>query len=309
MLTKQAWHHDGPFDACRPHRNRKKDALAPINAFPVNSANNTIGGSGPVNAGINLEQFHGTGAEGFNDFSRTGYDDNKMFPKMKALQTHVVNPVNRVEPIHGHETLGLGTSTFLEGAPASRQAIQRTQSEQAANRTDDGLSRTKSLAVRLRAMSTSKRYNDDNRPRPGGINSDRGNFQERSGGVSLTDNPLPSPSLLQVKRPSTSAGSKRLENNPLESLAVPEKRTSYDEAYDKKGATIKSSEVQKTSSPPARSPPMSPGRGLVEQYDDNIPPVPASPPPEPKSLGNSLLTRMKSLKAGPKRTKSERNPS
>lgn len=33
------------------------------------------------------------------------------------------DPASRVEPVHGEESMGLGTSTFLEGAPASKAAI------------------------------------------------------------------------------------------------------------------------------------------------------------------------------------------
>src|ERR1700743_208495 len=120
-----------------------------MNAFPTNSKNNTLGGSGPINDGITLEQFHGLTTEGFHAYAKTGYE-----PKpCAAAHAAIVNPVQRVEPVHGEETMGLGTSTFLEGAPASRQAIQRTKSDQ-----PEGLMRKKSLAMRIRGMSQSKRF-------------------------------------------------------------------------------------------------------------------------------------------------------
>jgi hypothetical protein len=198
--NKLVWHHDGPFDACRPQRNQKKNAFAPMNAFPQGSANNTIGGSGPVNQHINLDQFHGTGREGFHDFSSNapGAPQPKPFQAMAAA---LVNPINRVEPVHGEETMGLGTSTFLEGAPASKAAIQQKQAE-----TNDGsLTRKKSIAMRLRGMSGSKRYPDGypgpvspsaKSPAPlssNGLSSNKGRFQDRSGGINLMDGAMDSP--------------------------------------------------------------------------------------------------------------------
>jgi hypothetical protein len=281
--------------------------MAPMNAFPVNSANNTIGGSGPVNANINIDQFHGRGTEGYNDYGTGYYEADRPFPSMKAMQAMVVNPTSRVEPIHGEETMGLGTSTFLEGAPASRQAIQRTQSEQSTF--ESGLSRTKSLAVRLRAMSTSKRYNDENRPRPGLRSPDKGRFQERSGGVDLLDVPLASPGLLS---PGPHTGISKTENtNPADEEPT---HTSHDDAYEKKGASIRTAELTKDASAPLvdlDTPPSSPPRKTLERPEGDSG-APSSPPPqipEPKGLGNSLLNRVKSLKGGPKRMKSERNPS
>jgi hypothetical protein len=53
--SKTVFHHDGPFDACNPHRNVKKDRRAPMEAFPANSANMALGGSGPLNSQIDLD--------------------------------------------------------------------------------------------------------------------------------------------------------------------------------------------------------------------------------------------------------------
>ncbi|ORY82075.1 hypothetical protein BCR37DRAFT_379997 [Protomyces lactucae-debilis] len=47
-----------------------------------------------------------------------------------ALRSSSFDPTIKVDPIHGYETTGLGTSTFLEGAPASRAAMMaRTHSD------------------------------------------------------------------------------------------------------------------------------------------------------------------------------------
>jgi len=171
-----------------------------MSAFPQGSANNTIGGSGPVNQHINLDQFNGTGREGFHDYSSNAPGPSQQKP-FQAMATALVNPINRVEPVHGEETMGLGTSTFLEGAPASKAAIQQKQAET----NDGGLSRKKSIAMRLRGMSVgSKRYPDGypgpvspNARSPGltsnGLSSNKGRFQDRSGGVNLMDSAFESP--------------------------------------------------------------------------------------------------------------------
>jgi len=217
--------------------------MAPMGAFPTNSANQTMGGSGPVNKNINLDQFHGRGTEGFHDFAASSYD----IPKPAAvLQPQVMNATNRVEPVHGEETMGLGTSTFLEGAPASRAAMQRTKSESSG--IFEGLTRKKSIAARFRGMSQSKaRPNDQMPPTP--------NVPEEY------ESPVQSP----VKRKPTR------ENNPLESQ--------YDEAYDKKGAAIKEAEV-------AMGAPLSPTRKPLSRRvtaDENGSPEPKEPK-EPKGI-------------------------
>jgi Pal1 cell morphology protein len=48
--------------------------------------------------------------------------------------------------VHGVETLGLGTSTFLEGAPAPRSAIQGSEEAE-----EGGLSRKMSIVQKIKA--------------------------------------------------------------------------------------------------------------------------------------------------------------
>jgi hypothetical protein len=250
-----------------------------MSAFPTNSANNTIGGSGPINSTINLEQFHGLGTEGFNDYSKAG----------KFMQPQLINPINRVEPVHGEESMGLGTSTFLEGAPASRQAIQRTQSEN--HYMEGGLMRKKSIAQRIRGMSQSKgRYNEPPPGyTPGPIPNTR--FQERnSNGVELSDGPMRSPN---QPRPQTA---KEREANPFDT---------YEDTYGKSGATVSATEKEATVAESAVSSRerslSSPRRAVPERRAtaDNV------ADGEGKPAGGGFLTRMKSLK-GPRRMKSER---
>ena len=101
--------------------------------------------------------------EAFKDYARGGagpssYSSygNGASRSGKTLEPVVVSALQRVEPIHGDESLGLGTSTFLEGAPASRNAIQRRNTEEAV---PDGnaLQRKKSLAQKIRGISNNKR--------------------------------------------------------------------------------------------------------------------------------------------------------
>ena len=161
------FHHDGPFDACNPHRNRKGSSRAPMQAFAKDSANNVLGGSGPLHKDIDHAQYFGDrAAEAFSDFSKSGvesrgyelYGGNPSRPTVD--RSNSFNPVSRVDPVHGDESLGLGTSTFLEGAPASRTAIQRRESESEGNNTKggDGLTRKKSLAQRIRGLNQNRQF-------------------------------------------------------------------------------------------------------------------------------------------------------
>jgi len=55
------------------------------------------------------------------------------------------DPRLKTEPIHGIETAGLGTSTFLEGAPAPKAAIERAMNEEE----EGGLTRKKSIVQKI----------------------------------------------------------------------------------------------------------------------------------------------------------------
>ncbi len=91
-----------------------------MDAFPEGSLNNTIGGSGPLNARPNHAQFLGQqDDEAFKEWSH-GVKD-KSGPVVDIARAHY---------LHGDESLGLGTSTFLEGTPAARSAIQNQKREE-----------------------------------------------------------------------------------------------------------------------------------------------------------------------------------
>ncbi|PTB61640.1 Pal1-domain-containing protein [Trichoderma citrinoviride] len=153
------FHHDGPFDALNPHRNKQNSKkLSPMQAFPEGSLNNTLGGSGPLNAQADHSTFMGHGNdEAFRDFATSG--------KSKSSKEPVIfDPQARAPLVHGDESHGLGTSTFLEGTPAARSAIVRRQAEQAQEMAEGGLQRKKSLAQRIRQRT---RPDYSNRPMPG----------------------------------------------------------------------------------------------------------------------------------------------
>ncbi|GBF63665.1 hypothetical protein TMEN_6307 [Trichophyton mentagrophytes] len=147
-----SFHHDGPFDACNPHRNRKGSRAAPMQAFPKDSRNMAIGGAGPNNNKLDLNQIHGRGQEGYSDFS-TGISGGSGISSssMKADAAVAFNPTSQIEQVHSDISMGLGTSTFLEGTPASRAAIQRKESE--SDTMQAGLQRKKSLAQKIRGIN------------------------------------------------------------------------------------------------------------------------------------------------------------
>ncbi|KAH0363821.1 Pal1-domain-containing protein, partial [Aureobasidium melanogenum] len=265
------FHHDGPFDACNPHRNRKKDVRAPMQAFPADSANNALGGAGPLNKNIDLDRFHGRGEDAFNDYSQS-----RVQAPTKQVQSF--NPSDRVEQIHAPETGGLGTSTFLEGAPASRKDLQRRESETETSAfPGGGLTRKKSLAVRLRGLS----QNRNNMPSPDG------NY----GAMSPN-----SPGQAQSAGGRTRIAASSKETNPFFS--------DYNDAYEKKGATIRYAEETKEGR--ARAPSSPHRNGLTRSITaDSVPS--ANDVPE-KSSGGGFLNRMKSLKGG-RRARPERRGS
>ena len=301
------FHHDGPFDACNPDRNRKGSKAAPMNAFAKDSINNTLGGSGPVNSNLDLNQFHGRGAEGFTDFSKSGAQASvsELYEPYAGAsapirrghgvrpgvdRTTSYNPTAKVEPVHGDESLGLGTSTFLEGAPASRAAIERrtSESEGVPGAGNGGLGRKKSLVQKIRGISNANR----NLGHSARVTSPEGVYER-------TTSPT-SPGETQ------SAGGmpKIQESNPF--------FHDYDAAYEKKGAQIQIAEERNRSegsgnraravSSPKRGHPAGMSGGILERrvtHDG----AEAGADGEPKKEG--FLSRVKSLKGG-KRARPER---
>ncbi|KAM7190556.1 Pal1 cell morphology domain containing protein [Naviculisporaceae sp. PSN 640] len=165
------FHHDGPFDALNPHRNKSNGRrLAPMQAFPKDSLNNVIGGSGPLNARPDHAAIMGHhDDEAFKDWSSGAVD------KPSKTDVPVFDPLSRGAVLHGDESLGLGTSTFLEGTPAARTAIQKREEERAAEMSAEGLQRKKSLAQRIRNINRGPR----DYPPPGRMTNPDGIYMPR----------------------------------------------------------------------------------------------------------------------------------
>ena len=259
-----------------------------MQAFPEGSANMALGGGGPLNSRIDLDRFHGRGDEGFQDYAAARKQEPVYF-----------NPKDRTEPIHGVESYGLGTSTFLEGAPASRKALERRESEdQAAMFASGGLQRKKSLAHRLRGMSNT-------RPRPSDFRSPEARYRHSG--------PDTSPPV--YKQTPSAGGAQQAyamdkEVNPFDS--------EYNAAFDKKGiphVRIADKPERPTQAGAARSfAPASPPKNshLVRSITSDGHPRP--PPammgggeddharmPSALGAGSGLLNRMRSLKGGPRK--------
>lgn len=277
-----------------------------MQAFPVGSANNVLGGSGPVNKNIDMAQFHGRGAEGFTDFSTSAVRANKdnhnnesyepyngvsapvvrVAPPLRSgMEPPSFNPTSRVDPVHGDESMGLGTSTFLEGAPASRVALQRRESETEGSGFGGaiGLSRKMSLAQKIMGISNSN----------------------RSGGTGRMTSPetVPQDNWAAPTEALSAGGMPRIkESKPFFS--------DYDEAYEKKGARIQIAEEQnrvggesgfgggraRAPSNPMRAPP-----NILERRvtNDGYTSSTRDGEGDGKS-GGGFLSRVKSLKGGRK---------
>lgn len=280
VLTRKVFHHDGPFDACNPHRNRQGSRRAPMQAFPKDSLNNVLGGGGPLNKRPNHAAFLGNNdEEAFKDYARGGEGaaNYESYQNNKALQPTLVSPLQRVEPIHGEESLGLGTSTFLEGAPASRNAIQRRNTE-----TDPeagGLGRKKSLAQKIR-----------------GISNNRRDYPGPSGRITSPDGVLNTTSPRSPEFTPGGTKSKTDETNPFFNEFGRKNSFDDDKKDGKQGESITIVEpANKPGRARAPSSPGIPGPRLERRVTGD------GSGDEPKSGGMGFLQRVKSLKTGGRR--------
>jgi hypothetical protein len=247
-----------------------------MQAFPKDSLNMQLGGSGPNNSKLDLDRIHGRGHEANFDYNAAALADSEGGYGRRPLpeRSASFNPTSRVEAVHGDESIGLGTSTFLEGAPASRAAIQRRESEMEAadQAVTQGLSRKKSLAQRIKSV----------RPR---VNES---------GRMASPEPFPT-----ATSPLATGKSEQNGANPF--------FKDYDQEYEKKGAQIAFAEEQAKANGRARAP-SSPKRGALTLERSvtagSIGP-PAAPPEESKSSGG-FLSRVKSIKGG-RKTRERRN--
>ena len=261
-----------------------------MQAFPKDSANNALGGSGPLNKDIDHNLFHGNrGAEAFSDFSKSGtevqgyepYTDLPARPTAERSQSFqpsglkgsgrsAFNVMARVDPVHGDESLGLGTSTFLEGAPASRTAIKRRESESDTLPTQGGgLGRTKSLAQKIRGMNSVRQQNRPIR---------RVSPEQREMGA-------PRSTPRDMDRPFSSGDGAR----QADQAAINDE---YDAAYDQKGEVITVAQRETNGRERAMSSP----RDGLERRATNDGAGASYEATESKPVG--FLARVKSLKGG-----------
>lgn len=128
-----------------------------MKAFAVDSANNSIGGAGPLTQRPDHAQFMGQDHEAASMYGmparRTGGS------KSEAV---FFDPKQGNEFVEGEESLGLGSSTFLEGTPAARTVIEKTQAETQAME-QQNLGRKKSVVQRFRSIKRGPRDYDAGR--------------------------------------------------------------------------------------------------------------------------------------------------
>lgn len=252
-----------------------------MEAFPANSANMALGGAGPLNSRLDLDKFHGRGEEAFDAFGST-----------RKTDTNIIDPTRRGDYVHGAESTGLGTSTFLDGAPASRRDMVRRDSEEQSSglNAGGGLSRKKSIAQRFRGMSNNRRTPDARYHQPSSSN-------ENAIEVSPPANKATSaggPARAQVNYNNDN------EINPFDQ--------DYENAYARKGAQIRIAEQERPSAQrnlsASAAVPTSQGRGLTRSVTADSG-RPGSNEGEKPASGGGFLSRMKSLKGG-RRARPER---
>ncbi|KAI3393636.1 hypothetical protein diail_3863 [Diaporthe ilicicola] len=258
------FHHSGPYDAVIASRNKAASGRAPMAAFAKDSANMSIGGSGPLQSRADHSTFMGNATdEAFTDYATS---ISGAPPTKKDMA--VFDPHRRASVIHGDETVGLGTSTFLEGTPAARAAVQKAEQENAMQN-QDGLQRKKSLAQRIRGI---------NRP-------PRGEFGP-SGRLTNPD------AVYRDHATSASMSSARNETNPF--------FAEYEPGKDgEEQITVR--KMSQAGPGSLASPPL-PGTLERRSTTDAL-------EQQPKKSGGGLLTRMKSLKGGPRSRPTDRDAS
>lgn len=152
------FHHDGPFDACTPARNRNIKA-APVMAFPADGPNNSMKVHSTVQDQAQLNYAFGKYEDDYSiggtavlrtNYSKQPLSDPQLSEIPRLNPSVVAFDVNqKAVPVHGPSTVGLGSTTFVDGAPASKKEEEVLQSFQALG----GVGRKKSLAHRLRKNS------------------------------------------------------------------------------------------------------------------------------------------------------------
>ena len=229
-----------------------------------------LGGSGPVNKHIDLNQYHGTGQEAHFDYNEAAaiVDEEPAYMRRGIPEREGAFATNaNIDPIHSSESAGLGTSTFLEGAPASRAAIERDETENQVAQQTSQMSRKKSIAQRIR----------------GGRSNTIGNRTMSPDGAPITP----------------------LDTTKSESNANPFFKD-YDQEYERKGQQIAFAEEQQKAEGLGRArAPSSPRRGLGLERTKTADSTGPGEEGRQESKMSGLLNRVKSMKGG-KRARPER---
>ncbi|KAL0937370.1 mucin-1 [Colletotrichum truncatum] len=266
------FHHDGPFDAANPHRNRKGSRRAPMQAFAKDSLNMSLGGAGPLNKRADHATFMGNNdGDASADYATAGGRNNFVERKDEPA---VFDPRARGSILHGEESLGLGTSTFLEGTPAARTAIQRREAEQAQQMATEGIKRNKSIAQRIRGM---KREPREYGP-AGRMTNPEGAYHSR--------------------RSPDSAG-------PSTSISYTSERNPFFSEYGKEPEAISVRRTDNNARSPGSPPPV-PRRGSANGLERRATNEAYSPTDEaPSKPSGGFMARVKSLKGGRRRQASD----
>lgn len=162
------FHHDGPFDACTPQRNKDAKA-APVAAFPIDGPNNSIKGMAPTNSkneqydmvfGIDKASEYDSHypdnkprSNSASNLINSGYTNGRIVQRASSTDLDSLAPVKvglaqvdagTTEKLYGDTTLGLGSSTFMDGAPA--------YGAQTSEPKNGGLVRKKTLLGRMKTI-------------------------------------------------------------------------------------------------------------------------------------------------------------
>lgn len=106
LFFRAGFHHDGPYDVIRPQRNMNNNKNAPLLAFPKDSTNNNLGGR-------------------HHNLSTTSSDTSLNNPlTRKDTVSGQLDSKAKTIMVHGKSSAGLGSTTFLDGALASKEAIK-----------------------------------------------------------------------------------------------------------------------------------------------------------------------------------------
>lgn len=198
------------------------------------------------------------------------------------------DPNTKVEPIHGVETTGLGTSTFLDGTPAPASAIRR-ESESQEDHAGGGLGRKKSIAQRLKSV--------------------RGRDRSNSSGVVQSPEPTYNRTTSPAAKTLSGGGLARIQEKGTEKNPF---FNEYDSAYDQQGERIRAANVgvavtlEDKGSAPSKPMPAALTRSVTEgstapQHQRTA----SDNSMEAPKQGNGFLGRMKSLRSKKKERSQE----